>query len=173
MGAEDVATERQHCCGMKYRASSKKHSTQSTEDDLEILSRILSIFTIINSSLINTRDWAFYVWTSLHTCRVHTAPDSQIFGQFTLSVRRGPFNPHLLADFTFLPTREDQLPSAQISEYLCVAIRGVFRGFFVRRRRLIFVYLGDGHWRRFELAALARRGQEVEFREETKRQREN
>jgi len=105
---------------MKYRASSKKHSTQSTKDDLEILSRILSIFTIINSSLINTRDWAFYVWTSLHTCRVHTAPDSQIFRQSTLSVRRGPFNPHLLGDFTFLPTREDQLPSAQISEYLRV-----------------------------------------------------
>jgi len=42
----------------------------------------------------------------------------------------------------------------------------------VRWRSLLFVYLGDGHWRRIDLEALARQVQEVEFRDEMWTERE-
>jgi len=38
---------------------------------------------------------------------------------------------------------------------------------------LIFLYLGEGQWRRFELGTVARRGQEVELQEEVRIEREN
>jgi hypothetical protein len=37
---------------------------------------------------------------------------------------------------------------------------------------LIFVYLENRHWRRFDLEALSRHGQEVEFQKEMSRERE-
>jgi len=155
------------------KASSEKHTTQSTEDDLKLFLTILSIFTYISSSLINTCDWAFYVWTSLHTCRVRTSTDCRVSRQSFLSVGRSPFNPQLLGGFTFLPTLEYRLPCAQILHHRRITIRGVSQRVVVRRRNLIFVYLGDVLWRRFYLAALVSRGQEVGFLEETRREREN
>jgi len=63
------------------KASSQKHLTQSTEDDLKLFLRILSIFTYIISSLINTCDCALYVWTLLHTCRVRSSTDCRVCQQ--------------------------------------------------------------------------------------------
>jgi len=126
-----VGIKRQHCRRKKGEASREKHSTQSTEDDLKILLRILSISTYIISSLINTRDWAFYVWTSLHTCRVRTSTDCRVLRQSSLSVGKGPFNPHLPGGFTFLRTREYRLAGVQILDLRRFTIRGVFRGVVV------------------------------------------
>jgi len=155
------------------QASSMSHSTWSTKDDLTILLRILSISTFIITSLINTCEWAFDVWISLHTSRVRTATDSRVSREITPSVGRGPFNPHVPGGFSFLRTREYWLPGAQISEHKRFNIRGVLQSVVIERRGLIFIHLGDEHWRRFDLAALATRGQEVECQQKLRRERKN
>jgi len=110
-------------------ASSEKHSTQSTEDDLKILLRILSIITI--TSLIHIRDYPLYAWTQVHTIRVHTATSCRDFWQSALQFGRAPFNPHLPSGFKFLRTRWHRLPGAEISGYRPITIRGIFRGVVV------------------------------------------
>jgi hypothetical protein len=72
-----------------------------------------------------------------------------------------------------LRVSEYQLSGATVSEYRSITIQGVFRGVIVGQRSLIFVYIGDRCWRRISLEALAREGQEVAFREETRRERDN
>jgi len=37
----------------------------------------------------------------------------------------------------------------------------------------MYIYIGDGHWRRFDLEALASRRQEVAFQQEMRRDRVN
>jgi hypothetical protein len=59
--------------------------------------------------------------------------------------------------FLFLPTQDYLVPGAEIFKHQCVTFRGVFRGVVVRRGSLMFVYIQDEHWRRFDLAALERR----------------
>ena len=81
-------------------ASCEKHSTQSTEDDLKILFRIISIITI--TSLIHIRDYPLYAWTQIHTIRVHNATSCRDFRQSSLQFGRAPLNPHLPSGFTFL-----------------------------------------------------------------------
>jgi hypothetical protein len=65
------------------------------------------------------------------------------------------------------------MPRALIFEYWHTSSGGIFRGLVIRRRGLIFLYLGDGLWRKHDLEALARHGQVVEFQEGTRRERVN
>jgi len=155
----------------KYQQQSTVNS-QNTEDDLKILLRILSIFHTL-TSLINTRDWAFYAWTLLHTCLVCTATENRVFLQSSYSIGRGWFNQHPPGGFSFLRVREYRVPSAAIWEHQRISVRAMFWVLVVWRRGFSFFYLGDGNWRRYDLEALARRGEEAEFQEEIRREREN
>jgi len=103
-------------------------NSQNTEDDLKILLRILSILYSKITSLINTRDWALYAWTSLHTCRVCTATESQVFQQSSFPIGKGPFNPHLLGGFSCLQVQEYRIPGAEISEHRRTTVQGIFQG---------------------------------------------
>ena len=95
-----------------------------------------------------------YAWTSVYTSRVRTATESGEFRQIAFRVGRAQCNPHLRCGVTFLSAREYRLPGAEIHQHRRFTLRGVFRGVVVRRRSLIFVYIGDGNWHRFDLAVL-------------------
>jgi hypothetical protein len=139
-----------HCFG-DGRKKLKQQSTvnnQSTEDDLKILLRILSITTNI-TSLIHLRDQAVYVWTTLDTIRIRSAMSCRVIRKFTYSVGRSTFNPHLPNCFSFLSTREYRVPGVEVSEHRCTTIQGVGRRVVTRRGDLVCLYLGDGQWRRF------------------------
>jgi hypothetical protein len=58
-----------------------------------------------------------------------------------------------------------------ISQHQRITGQGIFRALVVRRRGLIYIYLGEGNWKKFDLEALARRRQEVEFQQETRIER--
>jgi hypothetical protein len=155
----------------EYQQQSPVNS-QNTEDDLNILLKILSIPNSIITSLINLCEWPLYAWTSLYTCRIRTATESRLVRQSSCSIGRGAFNPHLESGFSFLRVREHRVPGAQISEYRETTIRGIFRGVVIRRRSLIYLHTGDDCWKRYDLEAFARLGREVECQKETRRERE-
>lgn len=75
---------------------------RSTKDKLEILLRILSIDRKTISSLINTRDWLLYAWSTTYTCQVCMATDCQVFWQSSCSFRSTPLIPHLLCGIQFM-----------------------------------------------------------------------
>ena len=131
-----------------------KLAYKNTEDDLKILLRILSIYLPNITSLIHTRDWALYAWTSLYTCRIRTAEESREFRQIDFRIGRAAFNPHLRCGLAFLSERRDSLPGVEIYQHRTFTIRGIFRGVVVRRGNLVFVYIGDGNWHRFKLDVL-------------------
>jgi hypothetical protein len=101
-------------------------------------------------------DWALYAWTSLHACRVRIARESPVLRQSSLSLGRGPFNLHLPGGFSFVRVWEDRVPGAITSEYRLTTVWGIFRGLVVSWRSLIFFYLGESLWRRYDLEALGR-----------------
>jgi len=107
-----------------------------------------------------------YAWTSVHTSRVRTATESREFRQVAFRVGRARPNPHLRCGFTFLSTREYRLPGAEIHQHRRFTLRGVFRGVVVRRGNLIFVYIGDGNWHRFNLTELEDAAVELQLSEE-------
>ena len=134
-------------------AISKQISFQkNTEDDVKILSRILSTFT--STSLIHIRDCAMNGWTALYTSRVHTAEAGRDFRQSGFRVGRAPFNSQLRCGLSFLSTREYRLPGAEISQQRLFTLQGIFRRVVVRRRDLMFVYNRDGNWHRCNLNEL-------------------
>jgi hypothetical protein len=146
-----MTIKRWHCsCNEKNKL--KQQSTvnnQNTKDDLKILLRILSITTNI-TTLIHLGDQAVYVWMTLDTIRIRSPEDCRVIQQFAYSVGRSTFNPHLPSGFSFLSTREYQLPGAEVSEHQRTTIRGVGRKVAIRRGSLVFIYLGDGTWKRFD-----------------------
>jgi len=112
-------------------------------------------FNLFNiTSLIHTRDWVLYAWTSILTSRVHTAEDCQESQQFAFRIGRAPVNPHLDCGFLFLSTQEYQLPGGEISQHRPFTLGGIFRGVVVRQWNLVFIYIGDGLWPRFDLTNL-------------------
>jgi hypothetical protein len=72
------------------------------------------------------------------------------------------FNPHLPSGFLFLRTQEYQLPGIEVLEYGRATIRGVGRRVVARWGDLIFLYIGDGNWRRFNLGSSCVTVQKVE-----------
>jgi len=123
---------------------------QNTEDDLKILLRIQSTFTITILSLIHLRDLAVYVWTTLDTIRISCGTGCQVIRRFAYSIGRSTFNPHLPSRFSFLSTREYRLSGVEVSEYRRTTIRAEGRRVAVRRGSLVYLYLGDGLWRWFD-----------------------
>jgi len=83
--------------------------------------------------------------------------DCQELQQSPLAVGRAQFNPHLQSGFSYLRTREYRVPGAEISQQRRITIRGVFQGVVVQLGGLVYVYIGDGHWRRFDTVALQTR----------------
>jgi hypothetical protein len=124
-------------------------NNQNTEDDLKLLLRNLSI-TYIITSLIHLRDQAIYVWTTLDTIRIRTSEDCRVVRKFAYSIGRSTPNPDLPSGFSFLSTREYRVPGATVSEHRCTTIGGVGKRVAFRRGSLIYIYLADGHWRRFD-----------------------
>jgi len=59
---------------------------RSTEDDLKILLRILSVANI--TSLIHTRHWPIYAWTLIYTSRVRTATSFESFGNLLFELAK-------------------------------------------------------------------------------------
>ena len=139
------------------KSINQQDKIQNTEEDLEILLRILSItlFKISSHEIVSTRDYAFYAWTQIHTIRVRTTSNCRVIRQPSLQFGRATYNPHLSSGVTFLRTREYRLPGVEISSHGAVTIRGVFRGVVIQRADAVYVHLGDGCWRRYRLAALA------------------
>jgi hypothetical protein len=74
-------------------------------------------------------------------------------------------NPHLRCGVLFLSAREYRLPGAEISQSRRVTLQGIFRGVVIRRRSLIFLYIGDGRWHRFNLERLEAAALELAARE--------
>jgi hypothetical protein len=79
---------------------------------------------------------------------------SREFQQFAFRIGRATFNSHLRCGVSFLSTREYRLPDAEISQHRRFTLRGIIRGVVVRRGSLIFLYIGDGQWHRFNLSQL-------------------
>jgi hypothetical protein len=52
-----------------------------------------------------------------------------------------------------------------------ITIREIFGALVGQWGGLVYLYLGDGLWRRINWAALARRGQQVESEDKTRRDR--
>jgi hypothetical protein len=126
-------------------------NNQNTEDDLKILLRILSILLFLTiTSLIYLRDQAVYVWTTLDTIRIRSATDCRVIWRFAYSVGRSTPNPHLPSGFSFLLTRQYQLPGVEVSEHRRTTIRGVGRRVAFQRGSLVYIYISDGNWRRFD-----------------------
>ena len=142
---------------------------RSTEDDLKILLRILSILPTI-PSLINTCDWVTYTWSSLYTDQVRTATDCRVFWQSSFSIGSAPCNSYLPCGTLFLRTWEYRLSGATISHHRRITIRGVLQGLVVRWANLVYTYLRDEHWRQIYLDALAWLCQEVESHDEMRRE---
>jgi hypothetical protein len=130
----------------EYQQQSTVNS-QNTEDDLKILLRILSI-TI--TSLIHLRDQAVYVWTTLDTIRIRSAEECRVIRRFNYSIGRSTFNPHLPIGFSFLSTQRHRLFGTTVHQHRRVTIRGVGRRVAFRRGDLVYIYIGDGSWRRFD-----------------------
>jgi hypothetical protein len=107
-----------------------------------------------------------YAWTSVYTSRVRTATESREFREIAFRVGRAPVNPHLGCGVIFLSTRRHRLPGAEISQHRRFTLRGVFRGVVVRRGSLIFVYIGDGNWHRFNLTELEDAAVRLQLQEE-------
>jgi hypothetical protein len=135
------------------RRKLKQQSTvniQNTEDDLKILLRILSKLLYIISSLIHLRDQAVYVWTTLDTIQILSATDSGVFRRFADAIGRSASNSHLPCSFSFLSTWQYWLRGVEVSEHRRITIWGVGRRVADRWGCLVFIYLGDGNWRRFD-----------------------
>jgi len=159
-----LAIKRHHCCGNERKQATTAILSQhrSTEDNLKILLRILSIIYFMITSLNHIHDYAFYAWTQVDTIRVCTSIDSQTFRQSSLQFGWAPFNPHLPSGFTFLRPREYRQSGIEISQYRRITIRGVFWGVVVWQRGEIYIYRGDELWYRFREVVLATQVQEVE-----------
>jgi len=82
--------------------------------------------------------------------------------RITYSVGQITFNQHLTSGFLFLRTRGYRWPGASVYEYRRITIWGVWRRVVTRWGSWIFLYIGDGHWRRFDLARSGISVQEVE-----------
>ena len=141
----------------RMKGINQQVNIQNTEEDLKILLRILSdtLFTISSQDLLSTRDYALYAWTQIHTIRVRTATSCRVVRQPSLQFGRAVFTPHLSSGVSILRTGEYRLPGVEVSSHRFITIRGVFRGVVVQRRNAVYVYLGDGLWRRYYLEALA------------------
>jgi len=132
----------------------KQQSTvnkQNTEDDLKILLRNYLLQTITNTSFIHLCDQATYVWETFDTIRIRSPTSCRVIRRSTLSVGRSTFNPHLPSGFSFLSTRGYRLPGVEILEHRRVTIQGVSRRVAAWRGSLVFLYISDGKWRRFDL----------------------
>jgi hypothetical protein len=95
-----------------------------------------------------------YAWTSVHTNLARTATGCRELWQLAFGIGQALFNPQLHCGFLFLSDREYQVPGAEISQYRRFTHEGIFRGVVVRRGNLIFVYIGDSWWCRFDLETL-------------------
>jgi hypothetical protein len=141
-------------------------NSQNTEDDLKILFRILSIFKKtsynIPTSLIHLRDQVMYVWSITNTIRIRSETSCWIIRWSCLSSGWSWFNQHLPRRFSCLQTQEYSLPGIEVSEYRRITIHGVGRGLVERRGSLIFLYEGEGLWRRFDSACSCCTVQQVE-----------
>jgi len=161
--------KRQRCRGNEGgEQPTQKHRRQSENI---IKNAIYSLFKI--TSLINTRDWVLYSWTSLYTCPVCTATKSRVFRQSSFSIGRAPVNPYVPGGFSFLRVQEYLVSGTTMCQHRHTTIQVIFQGLVIRRRSLIILYLGDSSWRSFDLKVLASQGQEVEFQKETRRERAN
>jgi len=114
------------------------------------------------TTLIHLRDQATYVWSTSDTIRTRSASSCRTIRRTAFSVGRSTFNPHLLCGFSFLRTREYRLPGVVVHEHQRITIRGVGRRVVTRRGSLIFLYVGDGLWRRLNLESSCSSVQEVE-----------
>jgi len=149
-GRADNYKEMTSCRGKKRHQQQSTVNSQNTEDNLKILLRILSIKKLsIISTLIHLRDQAVYVWTTFDTIRIRSATSSQVIRKFAYSIGRSTFNPHLPNGFSFLSTREYRLPGVEVSEHRRVTLRGVGRRVAFRRGSLVYIYIGDRLWKRF------------------------
>jgi len=166
----------------KWRRSIHKISVQRTPKT--IIKYYLEFYLFKITSLIHTQDWAVYACTSIYSSPVRVAEDYREFRQFAFRIGRAPFNPHLLCGFSFLSTRQYRLPGDEVSQHRPSTLGGIFWGVVVRRRSLIFVYIRDGNWPRFDLERLETaalrlaeeealaQGQEVECQDKTMKERD-
>jgi hypothetical protein len=147
---------------------------QSTVREPKKIFKYYSEFYLLKITfLIHLCDWALYVWTSLHTRWVRTATGFRTIRESSIHVGSAPLNPHLPTGVPFLRRREYWGHGATVFEYRSFTVWRIIPGLVVWRGSLIFVYIGDGHWRRLDLIAHARLVQEVELQEQTRREREN
>jgi hypothetical protein len=146
--------KRWRCLGTEKKGAQAESTVnnQKTEDDLKILLRILSIITTI-TSLIHLRDQVVYVWTTLDTIRIRSPTSCRVIWKFAYSIGRSTYNPHLPGGFSFLSTREYRVSGVTVSEHRCTTIRGVGRRVVVHWGSLVYIYLVDGQWRRFDFGS--------------------
>jgi hypothetical protein len=144
--------KRWHCFGdeKESKKQQSKVNNQNTKDDLKIFLRILSTLPLNISSLIHLCDQGFYVWTTVDTIPLCSATNSCVIRRSSYSIGRSTLNPHLRSGFSFLSSREYQLPGIEISEYQRTSIRGVGRRVAFRRNSPTYLYVSDGNWRRFD-----------------------
>ena len=88
-----------------------------------------------------------------------------------MTAGRSWFDPHLPGRFSLLRTREYRLPGLEVSEHRRITIRGVGRRVAGRGGSLIFLYAGEGLWRRFDLARSCLTAQEVESEDKTRKEK--
>jgi len=90
----------------RWKESTSSINPQSdipSEEHLKILFRILSIKI---TSLIHTRDWSIYAWTSVHTSWVRNTEECRGFRQFAFRIGGARLNPQLGWSILFPSTRD-------------------------------------------------------------------
>jgi len=137
----------------RTRSRSNPQSTIRTRKTiLKYYKEFYLLYYITISSLIHLRDQAIYVWTTLDTIRIRSATDRRVIRRFDFSIGRSLFNPHLPSGFSFLSIRDYRLSGVEVSDHWHTTIQGVGRRVAIRRGSLVFIYLGDGEWRRFDFS---------------------
>jgi len=166
-----TTTKRWHCSGNEKKKLKQQPTVnnQNTEDDLKLLWSIQSITNI--TTLLSTRDWATYARTSTESTRVRTATHCSVFRQPSFRISSAAFDRHLLCGASLLGNHEYLLPGAEKSQHRGTTRRGLFQGVVVRRGSLVFIYIEDVLWHRFDLETLVCRSQLVESLEEMRRER--
>jgi len=115
-----------------------------------ILKYYLQFYLFKITSLNDTRDWALYAWTSLYSSWVRNVEGCRKFRQLAFRIARAPFNPQLWFNFSSLSDAEYRLPGAEISQHHHFTLGGMFPVVIRPMNRLIFGYIGDDQWHRFD-----------------------
>jgi len=135
---------------------------RDTKDDWKILLRILSLQT---SSFLLSFTFKIRRCMScqqLTQSRIRSGTSCCDIRRISLSVGRITYNSHLPSGFSFLQTREYQQSGADVLEHGRTTIPGVGRKVVGWEGILVFLYISNGNWMRFNLGRSCETVQEIE-----------